>query len=297
LRKNDATVRERLTEVAFQMEDTEIKKLLRVQSRLAGRRGWRCPDEVQLAAYVAQRLSSSARNSIEAHVADCDFCLSQVAFLTQSADWANSVDVPANLLSGARSLVARKPSRGINWGWRWAVSTAAVACFALLFFLVALQLRRQQSVSPPSGPLVAQQTSPERVPSPQITVASPPSRPEPTQPVQTPKAKSTQAPMVRSKTAEDLLPKLISPRDGAVVRREDLEFRWEPVSDAIFYEVRVMSAEGDLVFEGQTENTRLKLGSSAPLVPGTKYFVVARAHLRQGKAAKSGLVSFRLAAQ
>lgn len=279
------------------MEDTEIKKLLQVQRGQAGRRGWRCPDENQLAAYVAQRLSNSARNSIEAHVADCDFCLSQVAFLTQSADWANSVEVPAHLLSGARNLVARKPSRGINWGWRWAATTAAVACFALLFVLVALQLRQQRSVSTTSGPLVAQQTSPELVASPQITVASPPSRPQPSQAVQTPKAKSTQTPVVRSKTAEDLLPKLISPRDGAVLRREDLEFRWEPVSDAIFYEVRVMSVEGDLVFEGQTENTVLKPGSTAPLVPGTKYFVVVRAHLHQGKAAKSNVVSFRLAEQ
>lgn len=279
------------------MEDTEIKKLLQVQSGQAGRRGWRCPDENQLAAYVAQRLSSSARNSIEAHVADCDFCLSQVAFLTQSADWANSEEVPAHLLSGARKLVTRKPSKVINLGWRWAATTAAVACFAVLFVLVVLQLRKQQSVSTTSGPLVAQQTSPELVASPQITVAPPALRLEPSQPVQTPKAKSTQTPVVRSKTAEGLLPKLISPRDGAVVRREDLEFRWKPVSEAIFYEVRVMSAEGDLVFEGQTEDTRLKLGSTAPLVPGTKYFVVARAHLRQGKAAKSSVVSFRLAEQ
>lgn len=277
------------------MEDTEIKKLLQVQRGQAVRRGWRCPDEIQLAAYVAQRLSSSARNSIEAHLTDCDFCLSQVAFLTQSADWADSVDVPANLLFGARNLVARKPSRGTNWGWRWAATTAAVACFALLFVLVALQLRRQQSVSPPGGPLVAQQTSPELIASPRRTVASPPSHPEAAQPAQTPKAKSTQTPMVRSKTTGELLPKLISPRNGAVVRREDLEFRWEPVSEAIFYEVRVMSAEGDLVFQEQTEHTRLRPGSIALLVPGTKYFVVARAHLRQGKAAKSSLVSFRLA--
>jgi hypothetical protein len=279
------------------MEDTEIKKLLQVQRGQAGRRGWRCPDEIQLAAYVAQRLSNSARDSIEAHVADCDFCLSQVAFLTQSADWANSVDVPANLLSGARNLVARKPSKGINRGWRWAATTAAVACFALLFVVIALQLRTQQSVSTTSDPLVAQQKRPELITSPQITASPPALSLEPTQPVQTPKAKSTQTPVVRSKIAEDLLPTLITPRDGAVLRREDLEFRWQPVSEAIFYEVRVMSAEGDLVFEGQTEDTRLKPGSTAPFVPGTKYFVVARAHLRQGKAAKSNVVSFRLAEQ
>lgn len=279
------------------MEDTEIKKLLQVQSGQAGLRGWRCPDETQLAAYAAQGLSSSARNSIEAHIADCDFCLSQVAFLTQSADWANSVEVPAYLLSLARSLVARKPSRGVNWGWRWAATAAAVACFAVLFVVTVLQLRTPQPLRGPSDAIVARQTLPEPVNSPQITVASAPSRLETSHPVQTPKAKSFQPPVVRNKTAGDLLPKLLSPRDGAVVRREDLEFRWESVSEAIFYEVRVMSAEGNLVFEEQTGDARLKLGSTAPLVPGTKYFVVVRAHLRQGKAAKSGLVSFQLAEQ
>src|SRR5260370_19339810 len=110
------------------MEETEIKRLLQVQRGQVGRRGWRCPDEILLAAYVAQGLSSSARKAIEAHVADCDFCLSEVAFLTQSGDWANSVDVPAKLLSEARNLVARKPGKGINRGWRWAATTAAVAC-------------------------------------------------------------------------------------------------------------------------------------------------------------------------
>lgn len=279
------------------MDDTEIKRLLQVQSSPTRRRGWRCPDEIQLAAYVARRLSSSARNSIEAHVADCDFCLSQVAFLTQSADWANSVEVPARLLSGARNLVARRPSGVLNWGWRWAATTAAVACFALLFSVIVLRLRSQESGSTTSGPLVAQQNQPQPVTSPQISVAPPAVRLEPRQPVQTPKGKSTGTPAVRSEATENLLPKLISPRNGAVVRREDLEFRWKPVSDAIFYEVRVMSAEGDLIFVEQTEDTRLKLGSTERLLPGTKYFVVARAHLRQGKAAKSSVVSFRTAEQ
>src|SRR3990172_5986448 len=112
------------------MEDQDIKKLLQIQRGQRGHRGWRCPDEIQLAGYVTQSLSNSARNSIEEHVAGCDFCLSQVAFLTQSGDWATSADVPGNLLPEVRNLVVRKPTRGVNWGWRWAVSTAAVACFA-----------------------------------------------------------------------------------------------------------------------------------------------------------------------
>ena len=278
------------------MEDPEIKKLLQFQGGDTAGRGWRCPDETKLAAYVAQGLSGSARKSVEAHLADCDFCLSQVAFLTHSADWVNADAVPAHMLSGARRLVTREPRKVINLGWRWAVSAAAVACFALFFVLVALQLRKQPSVSSNAGPLIAQ-VSPEPVASPQLTVAYPALPSESARPVPSPKTRLTETPIVRGKTVDDLLPKLISPHDGAVVRREDLEFHWEPVSEAVFYEVRIMSAEGNLVFAGQTENTILKPGSTAPLVPGQKYYATIRAHLRQGKAAKSTLVSFELAEQ
>jgi hypothetical protein len=276
------------------MDESEIKKLLRVLPSRAGKRGWRCPDEIQLAAYVAKSLAGSERNSIESHLVGCDFCLGQVAFLTKSADWANSKEVPANLLSGARNLLARERGRTINWGWRWAAATAAVACLALLFVVIALRQRKQDMVPRPSDNLVAQQTAPERIPFPESTPASP-TRLESSQPAQTPKAKPPQAPAVRNNTAAELLPKLITPRDGAVLRRSDLEFRWEPVPDAIFYDVRVMSADGDLVFEQKTENTRLKPTANALLLPGAKYFVVARAHLLEGKSAKSSVVSFRIA--
>src|SRR6266545_887750 len=278
------------------MDDTEIKKLLALQSREAVQRSWLCPDEIQLAAYVDQRLGDAARNPIEKHVAGCDFCLSQVAFLTQAADSTDNVETPAQLVSKARRLVSQKPGSILNWRWRWAVSAAAVACFALLFVLVALQMRKSRSVSV-AGPLIAQQTTPELPASVQPTVAAPTSRSEPAAPMPTPKSKSIQAPAVRSKASAELLPKLITPRDGAILRRTDLDFQWAPVSEAIFYEVRIMSTEGSLVFEGQTEDTRIKLGSAAPLVAGTKYFVSIRAHLRQGKTANSGVVSFQLAAR
>jgi hypothetical protein len=211
-------------------------------------------------------------------------------------DWVQSEAVPPQLLSRARKLVTRKPGKVINPGWRWAVSAAAVACFALVFVFVAVQVRKQPLVSSTTGPLLAQ-APPEPVASPQFGAAPPALHSESPRGVPSPTKRSSESSIVRGETVDDLLPKLISPRDGAVVRRQDLEFRWEQVSEAIFYEVRIMSAEGDLVFEGQTENTILKPGATTPLVPGMKYFATIRAHLRQGKAAKSRLVSFKLAEQ
>ena len=278
------------------MEDPEIKKLLQAQSSHAERRGWSCPDEIRLAAYVAQDLSSSERNSVEAHLADCDFCLDQVAFLTQSAAWHNGEEVPSDLLAEARKLVISKPRRVINWGWRWAAGSAAFACLIVLV-VVAVQRSARDSVTGPSENLVAQQIPSETVVPPGIVPERTPLRAEPTQSNRALKSKPAQLPDVRGTTAEELLPKLISPRNGGVVRADDLEVRWTPVTEAIFYDVRITSAAGDVVFEKQTEDTALKLGSATPLIPGTKYFVTVRAHLRLGKTVKSSVVSFRLAEQ
>jgi hypothetical protein len=248
---------------------------------------------MQLAAYVDQQISGSARDAIETHVADCDFCLSQVSFLTESADWQQSADVPAQLLSRARNLVAQKPDRALSWGWRWAAATA-VACFVLFVVVFALQWRGQRTVPPETGPLVAQQRSPELVPSPPIYAAPPVSHSGPSPPVSKPRSIVPAAPTVRSKTTENFQPELIFPREGGLLLRGELEFRWEPVSEAIFYEVRVMSADGNLVFEGQTEDIKLKPGLNLSLLPGQKYFVSVRAHLRQDKTTKSRVVGFQV---
>lgn len=275
------------------MEDSEIKRLLQTHSGPARHRGWSCPDDIQLSAFVVQSLSSAEKSTIEAHIADCDFCLSQVVFLTQSADWPNSEEAPANLVSGARRLVKQKQGKLFSWGWRWAAASTAVACLVLLVLVIFLQRRTLESPRP-SETLLAQ-SSPVPGESPRIIVAPTPSHPEPSQSTAPPKVKSNRAPEVRNTTAEDLLPKLIAPRNGVVIRRQDLEFRWTPLTEAIFYEVRVMSTDGDVVFEKQTEETALKPDSTAPLVGGTKYFATVRAHLRQGKAVKSDVISFSLA--
>ena len=90
------------------------------------------------------------------------------------------------------------------------------------------------------------------------------------------------------------MPTLISPRNGATVQRSKLQFRWESLADAEFYEIRVVTAEGDPVFETKTEDSHLELGRDIQLKTGAKYFVSVRAYLRQGKTVKSSIVSFRI---
>jgi hypothetical protein len=271
------------------MDEQDLKELLQSRGIKTARRGWRCPDETQLAAYVDLKLQGSTREFVEKHVADCDFCLQQISFLAQAADWTEAVEVPAPVLRGARDLVPRKSRSMANW--RWAAASAAAACLVLLLGFIALRFRTQPAVNAPSGPLVAQQHQPDIAPVPRTTPALP--RPAPTHTTEKPRSAEPVAPETR-RPGQDLLPTIIFPHNDATLQRTELDFRWQPFPDTVFYDIRVVTAEGDLILESKTEDTHLRIADNIPLQPGTKYFVSVRAHLRQGTTVKSGMVSFRI---
>jgi hypothetical protein len=277
----------------MKMDEKYLKELLRGRRDQPVRRSWRCPDEMQLAAYVDRKLEDAARESVEAHVADCDFCLNQVSFLVQAADWTDPAGVPTQVLLRARNLVPRKSGSITTWGWRWAAASAAAACLVLLFAFIALRFRTQPAVNAPSGQLIAQQHQPDIAPVPQTTPAIP--RPVPTHSAEKPTLEPV-APTIR-RGGQDLLPTVIFPRNGAALRRSELDFRWQPLADTVFYDIRVVTAEGDLILESKTEDTHLRIDDDVPLQPGAKYFVSVRAHLRQGQTVKSAIVSFRISEQ
>src|SRR2546430_189310 len=98
--------------------EEKLKKLWTRRSERRLRRGWRCPDEAQLAAYADSQLGGAARASVEAHLADCDFCRAQVSFLVRAAEADEAPAVPAQLIARAQQLVPAQPSRTNLWDWR-----------------------------------------------------------------------------------------------------------------------------------------------------------------------------------
>lgn len=271
------------------MEDEEIKALFQLQ-KTTGERSWNCPNEGQLAAYIGKHLDTSARTAFETHASDCDYCLSQLAFLAQAPD-SHVEDVPAALLLPARELIKQKQSASPGWGWRWVAAPLAIAGLVLLAIGLGVQLTRQQTGSPEQERFVVQKIEPSPIVSPPVAYVPPsePSKPGPATPV--PKGNGA---TVRAPASNEFVPALAYPREGQSVARDSLEFRWQPVSDAIFYEVRLMSPNGDVVFSARTEEVRIKPGPDVSLVPETKYFAVVTAHLREGKTTKSSVVGFRL---
>ncbi len=81
------------------MSEPEITHLIPPASASGARPGWRCPDEERLAAWVEGRLPADLRESLENHLADCDFCCGQVGFLSRAREIGPPPAVPGPLLA------------------------------------------------------------------------------------------------------------------------------------------------------------------------------------------------------
>ena len=272
------------------MSERELTALLRSKKRGNPKRGWRCPDNNKLAAYVNGQLANE-RKSLETHFANCTACLETLSFLAQSVDEPLEA-VPANLLARARSLGNKKPV--VVWRWRWAMATAA-ACMLIVVLIAIWRARVQEQPKP--ADMVAQQHQPDQ-PNIQLPSVGQTAKSQATatsgKPVQSPHPIELRAPVIRG-PEDQLKPTVVFPRDGAVVKVGQQPMRWKPVADATFYEVKIVSEDGSAVVTESTNNAELQVNKPA-LQAGHKYFVKIVAHLSGGRTVTSGPVSFRVAA-
>jgi hypothetical protein len=272
------------------MSERELTALLRSKKRGNPKRGWRCPDNNKLAAYVNGQLANE-RKSLETHFANCTACLETLSFLAQSVDEPLEA-VPVNLLARARSLGTKKPI--VVWRWRWAMATAA-ACMLIVVLLVVWKARVQDRPKP--ADLVALQHQPDHPNNPLPTVIQTPASQAARgsgKAAQSPHPTELRVPVVRG-SDDQLQPTVVFPRDGAVVKVGQQPLRWKPVADATFYEVKIVSEDGSSVVTESTNNAEWQVNKPA-LQPGHKYFVKIVAHLSGGRTVTSGPVSFRVAA-
>jgi len=239
-------------------------------------RRWRCPSEETLAAFTERRLVDRAAERVRAHLADCEYCLGQVTFLLESED-LELPQVPAGLVVRAREVATRgEPSR--YQLWRWRTMAATVGCVALAG---SLWLHRKDL---PTSPAASDASTAEVVVHPGSPVMA--TGQEPHKPVEEPTHGT------RNGVSHSSVPTLIVPRERAIVNRSGLEFRWTGPSRALFYEVRIVTAEGDLVWEGRADEKWIKIPPGLTLDAGQTYFAWVRAYLPEGKTVQSKASSF-----
>jgi hypothetical protein len=87
---------------------------------------------------------------------------------------------------------------------------------------------------------------------------------------------------------------MTSPAENQVLSPRGPEFRWQAVPGSIYYELSLVTENGDVVWQGRVEGTRAPLPSSVTLQPGAGYFVWVRAYLAGGVTLKSAAVPFRV---
>jgi putative zinc finger protein len=90
---------------------------------------------------------------------------------------------------------------------------------------------------------------------------------------------------------------LLIPREGVALTRPAIEFRWTAVNRALFYEVRVLTADGDRVWQTRADGPEARPPGDVVFRAGQTYFVSVSAWLPEGKTVKSSIVGFRVTDQ
>ena len=230
-------------------------------------RGWRCPDEEELAAYIDGVTGGDAKRKLERHVSGCDFCLKLVAGAA-AADRHTSAETPQSLRARAEELAAEQKR---SWRWVWALGPVLACLIAVAVFL------RQPQLSNPATPGAdAHSTAP--LPAPDRTAAASPRAPtEPT----------------RALGSQTATLKLLAPAGDAVLDRSHLNFEWTPFPNTSYYQVRITTTEGGLVWEGRSSQASARPPDKLNFTSGP-YFVWVTAYLNNGRTVRSDPLEFRI---
>jgi len=232
---------------------------------MPGRR-WNCPGDPMIAAYADGTLGQLKKSWVEFHLAGCQRCRLLVAEVIKAQRETDLPLPPLELKWKAISFAEQNPSPQ-RWVWVPAGVLAAIALLAV-FSVILRKPEQLIVVSPaaPSAPLIAK-----------AELAATHSTPV--------------REIERKRASLQLFPSVIVPQADSVIRRERLEFGWKPIPHSRYYEIRIVTLDGDLVWEGQTEKSDLQPPSDVAMRDGS-YFVWITAYLADGRVAKSSPVKF-----
>lgn len=253
------------------MAEEELKAMFRKdgRNRSLASRAWNCPNDEDIAAYLDGNVDITTRRRVEFHLASCTDCRGLVAAVMKMKE-SDSPALPLQLKDKALALAAPR-SRSIRWAL-WPAVAAGAACA----LVIGLWVRgpQQESVLPSAFP-------PTVTPAPTVIAKSEPA-PAPHQP---------NGELERNLAAASHLPALVFPQKNSVLTPQQLEFKWKAIPQSRYYEIRLVTADGDLVWTAQSESLKLKPPSDLRLKEGA-YFVWISAYVEGGSVQKSVPVPF-----
>lgn len=215
-----------------------------------------CPDESRLAGYVDGGLDEAGREQIGLHLADCSHCLSVVGLLSRERDADVAGTVQHELMAQARAMAKKRPlAREPQRRW-WLAPQWAMAAAVVLAVPLLLQLGRDEDRG--------------------VTGQEP----------------ALSAIRARAVPASEL--QVLEPAAGAAVDTGRLAFRWTEVPGTPFYDVRILTDDGDVVARARVPDTSWQPPPQVVLEPGAEYFVLVDAYPAGDRALSSEHVPFRV---
>jgi hypothetical protein len=231
------------------------------------KRRWTCPPDDAIASFVDGTLPENKKAGLELHLCSCEHCRQIVADVVKAQREMDLAPPPSALVYKAIRAASLEQ---ISRRWYWIPAGVVATIVAMLLAISGLLRQPNQAAIPPShiplAPLVAR-NSPEA---------------RPIKPVPD---------VVRKQTTIEALPSIIFPQSGSVVGNERLRFSWKQVPHARSYQVRLVTSDGDIVWEGETQKTILTLPADFTLKDGS-YFVWITSYVANGRKIKSSPVGF-----
>lgn len=215
-----------------------------------------CPEDQVMASYYDARLAEPARQALQRHVADCRYCQARLGMLAR-LEQVKEEHVSEQILAEAKRLTDQPGQRRFGGVSSW------LAAAAVLVLATGLVLRLTPLTPQADGEIVrpAGEFKETRGFEPQAL------------------ASSIQAPQLRIDLA--------APNQA---------LSWTTIPGSLYYEVRIVSDDGYLVWQERVPGNSWALPAALRLEPGLEYYARVEAKLDDFRTLKSNFVPFRTAA-
>ena len=233
--------------------------------------------------YARGTLGDETRDAFETHYFACDACFQKVR---------TSLALRAELAA----LPEAEPAPGPAPRRSWWLMVAPVAATAVVVIAAALWFRNPAL---PASPAIVADAPPATasVAAPAMPTLADISAGHSAAPPAAPAAGSLAREAVRNTPPAASALMLLSPSDNQMLPLERLELSWRHVPGVVYYDLQIVTEEGNVVWSGRADGTSTTLPAGHGLQAGQKYFVWVRAHLSGGGTVKSPAVPFRVSGQ
>lgn len=228
----------------------DLERRLAEGARRTAPRSSACPDEHLIAGYVDGALDAPQLRQLDAHLADCGYCLGLVAMLCRERDAAREGYGTDPVQAPAGKVIS--PPRRWHRAPQWAAAAALVLAVPLL-----LQIGRNadRAVDRLDGAALSG---------------------------------------TRNIGSGSLELRFVPAGRGPAPDASPPSLAWAEVAGTPYYDVRIVSDEGDVVAQDRVAGTQWQFPEELQLRRGAEYYALVEAYPAGGKAVSSEHVPFRV---